>query len=379
MQIEDRLDALLTMRLQRPSHPGSAWMSPDDELGPLLLAADALSPLRTAIPSAEFARSLEQSLLAYAASLATTPNPHVPDDVGDHAPNGRYRVDEATRPRAHERLQQNGQAPQRRAQQWRLWQTVAAAALLLVAGITALTTAAAAAGPGSFLFGLHRAEQNVRVQLASSQGDRIRLHLSYADDALSQLNDTVARRAGDPAYSAALATFLAERQAVAQSLGSLPPGAEHDTLAAQLSNLTTKAESSLHAALSAISWPDRVATTQALGTLGEPVLVVTDVKITHEDGQNTHLIRIVAQGSGFAAGAVITADGQVVGTVISATATQVIVEIDATGLRLPPREVGVSNPDGTAAVSPHFETDNASTHDHSDGAHPTPVVTPHSH
>lgn len=381
MQIEDRLDALLTMRLQRsPRQLHSVWVGHDDELTPLLQVADALDPLRTATPSAEFTRSLEQRLLVYATSLATTAQSRASDDEAAHLPNDVVLTGIEMGSQAHERprlrVRREKQRPQRR---WGLWQIAAAVLLLLVTGMMALTAAAAAAGPGSLLFGLHRAEQNVRIQFASSQDDRIRLHLGYADEALSQLNDIVASQAGDPAYVAALAAFLTERQAVAQDLASLPTGGEHDAFATQLDTLTTKAESSLHAALSAISWSDRVATTQALGELGEPVLVVTDVQITHEDGQNAHIIRIVAQGSGFAVGSVITADGQVVGTVISATATQVIVEIDAAGLRLPPHNVGVSNPDGTAAVSPHFEMDNPSDHGHSGGSHPTPVVTPHSH
>src|SRR5258707_10541742 len=108
-----------------------------------------------------------------------------------------------------------------------LWQMVAAAVLVPGAGVSALT-AAAAAGPGSPLFGLHRAEQNVRVQFASSQSDRVRLHLSYADEALSQLDRAVAQQAGDPAYRAALTTFLTEQRAAAQGVAALPAGGGPD-------------------------------------------------------------------------------------------------------------------------------------------------------
>jgi hypothetical protein len=269
------------------------------------------------------------------------------------------------------RHQQRARRPQ-----WRAWQVVAAAALLLVAGVSILTAAAAAAGPDSPLYGLHRVEQNVRVQLALSQDDRVRLHLSYANEALAQLDAAVAQHAGDPAYSSALATFSSEQLAVAQGLATLPVGTERATLDAQLATLRLRARNDLHAALHAVSWSDRVATTQVLGALGETILVVQDVKVIREDGPNIHLLRLVASGSGFAPGAVITVDGQSAGTLISETATQLVVEIDATTFHLPLRDIGVSNPDGTAAMSPKIEIDNVSDHSTGPPSHPTPIAHP---
>jgi hypothetical protein len=89
-----------------------------------------------------------------------------------------------------------------------------------------------------------------------------------------------------------------------------------------------------------------------------------------------HLLRLVASGCGFAPGAIITVDGQSVGTPILATATQLVVEIDATTFHLPLRDIGVSNPDGTAAVSLTVEIDNESDHSSSPPSHPTPVAHP---
>jgi hypothetical protein len=248
--------------------------------------------------------------------------------------------------------------------------------LLCIAGVSILTAAAAFAGPGSPLYGLHRIEQNMRVQLASSQDDRIRLHLSYANEALAQLNVAVAQHAGDPFYSSALATLAAEQLAAAQGLAAVPASAERVTLEAQLTTFRLSARNDLHGALHTLNWEDRVATTQVLGALGESVLVVQGIKVTREDGQNLHILRLVASGNGFAPGAVITVDGQPVGTLVSGTAVQLVVEIDATTFHLPLRDIGVSNPDGTAALSPHIETGNASDHSSGSTNHPTPVAHP---
>ena len=374
MRIEDRLDVLLSARLHNTAQLPDTWVAVDDELLPLLQAADALTPFRSAQPSAEFAKAMEGRLLALNASLVKRLDEPATVDEADRSqvPN----IYPLPGPTERDTLRHRRQQRTHRYPQWRPWQVIAAAVLLLVAGMSALTAAAASAGPDSPLYGLHRVEQNVRVQLASSQGDRVRLHLSYANEALAQLDTAVARHAGDPAYSSALATLSSEQLAATQGVAALPAGTERATLDAQLTALRLSARSDLHAALHAVSWSDRVATTQVLGALGETILVVQDVKVTREDGPNIHLLRLVASGSGFAPGAVITVDGQAVGTPISATATQLVVEIDATTFHLPLRDIGVSNPDGTATLSLKIEIDSGSDHSSGPPSHPTPVAHP---
>ncbi|HEU4782303.1 MAG TPA: DUF5667 domain-containing protein [Ktedonobacterales bacterium] len=373
MRIEDRLDAMLSARLHNASQLPDTWVAVDDELLPLLQAANALTPFRDAQPSGEFVNSMEVRLLALNASLMKQLDaPAAVDEAnGSQAPNIYPLPASIERGMLRHRRQRRMRRPQ-----WRLWQVIAAAVLLCVAGVSALTAAAASAGPDSPLYGLHRVEQNVRVQLASSQGDRVRLHLSYANEALAQLDAAVARHAGDPAYRSALATFSSEQLAAVQELATFPAGTERATLDAQLTALRLRARNDLHAALHTISWSDRVATTQVLGALGETILVVQDVKVIREDGPNIHLLRLVASGSGFAPGAVITVDGKTVGTPISATAAQLVVEIDATTFHLPLRDIGVSNPDGTAALSLKVEIDNGSDHSSGPPSHPTPVAHP---
>src|SRR5690349_7104178 len=181
MQTEDRLDVLLSARLHTTSQLPDTWVAVDDELLPLLQAADALRPFRSAQPSADFAKTMEVRLLALNASLIEqVDEPAATDDTdGSQAPNLWSWPAPAERETVRHRHWQRVRRPQRR-----VWQAIAAAALLFIAGVSILTAAAASAGPGSPLYGLHRVEQSVRVQLAPSQGDRVRLHLSYANEAL---------------------------------------------------------------------------------------------------------------------------------------------------------------------------------------------------
>jgi hypothetical protein len=374
MQIEDRLDALLDARLHDVAQLPNTWVAVDDELLPLLQAADALRPFRNAQPSAEFVQSMEVRLLALNASLLQQRDE--PAAVEEANRSQTPNIYSLPAPVERDTLRHRRQQRTHRYPHWRVWHVIAAAVLLCVAGVSVLTAAAASAGPGSPLYGLRRVEQNMRVQLASSQGDRVRLHLSYANEALAQLDAAVARHAGDPTYSSALATFSSEQLAAAQELATLPANAERTALEAQLTTLRLRAGNDLHAALHAVSWSDRVATTQVLGALGETIPVVQDVTVTREDGPTVHILRLVASGSGFAPGAAITVDGQSAGTLISETATQLIVEIDATTFHLPLRDIGVSNPDGTAALSLKVEIDNGSDHGSGPPSRPTPVAHP---
>src|SRR5262249_26521769 len=157
--------------------------------------------------------SLERRLVAYAAANAPTRDTETPTRAGIAAAESLSAAPTAGTMEHPRASAHRGRVLGR---VWRPWQLVAAAVLVLIVTTSVLTAAAAAsAGSGSPLFGLHRAEQNVRVQLASSQGDRVRLHLSYAYEALSQLDGAVRHGSGDPTYTGALAIFLTEQQAAA--------------------------------------------------------------------------------------------------------------------------------------------------------------------
>lgn len=388
MSLDDRLDALLAASGQ-PVSP-----LPDDEdalaLAPLLAAAQRLAPLRDAQPSVRFADQLERRILAHASTLRAAATPDggdapamsllVPDSVPAVADS-----DALTQPKTivplgtwGPRTEAAGPAHRaRRGARLPAWGRALAAACVLLALGSGLFAAAANAQPGSPLFGLHRAQQWAQVALASPS-DKARLHLQYAGDALAALDHAAAQHSGDPAYASALDTLQSELAAAASSIAALPAGQTHDTLAAQLAALQQRARDDLRAALPGLGWDDRVATTAALGALGESVPRITSAAIHEIAGQDaqaathgTHAVRIVVSGGGFVAGTQMVINGQVAGTVLSVSGGMLIAQLslDPSSARIV--SIGVENPDGTAAQTADVGHGAAVT------PTPAPTATPH--
>jgi hypothetical protein len=329
MHPEDRLDALLTAQLRAPR--ATAVEEPGD-LAPLVEAAQRLGTLRRAEPARDFARALEQRLLARAELVAARP---VRGEARELPVGGRSR---------RGIRQRMPRAPR--------WAPLAAAALLLLVISAGTLTAAASAAPGTPLYGLHRMEQGMRAQLAGSAADRGYLHIAYADQALSALVAAAAQH-DMRAYQDALATMREELAAARAAVGQVPAGQAHDALDAALARLTARAQAALLAALPHVEWPACVATTSVLGELGQPIPVVSGARVLEQNrgGQVVWLITIT--GSGFQAGARVVLDGQVVGGAVTMTPEMLRLTLaspPATSLR----SIGVQNPDGTAAETRHI-------------------------
>ncbi len=266
MTPEDRLDALLTARQRaererrhdnadpttgQHSLNGSAdqvWEPAGDaELAPLLASAQRLASLRLAQLD-PVALALEARMLARA-----TERRRQEGETFTQA-----RGEQRDEPRARRRFLPLGSAALRPA--------LVAAALLLALGIGTLTTAAAA-GPGSPLFGLHRLEQRLQAGIAGNNPDRAHQHLQFARQWLAALRDAAAQHRGDPNYSDALAALREEDTAAAQEIAQVSAGAQRAALEADLAALRADECTTLQAALLGIGWPDRIATTAALGAL----------------------------------------------------------------------------------------------------------------
>jgi hypothetical protein len=279
--------------------------------------------------------------------------------------------------------------------------------VLLALGIGTFTAAASAA-PGSPLYGIHRWQEGIQAQLPQSQADRTSLHLQYANEALLALNS--AAQSGDgAAYSSALATLRAESASAATALASVPPGNDHDTLAAQLDDLHHRSRDALSAALGVaqprLSWSNRLDTTAALADLGATTPHVTFVTISRAQNDDSHSSsspspsgddggsgrdsqghgwQVVVTGSGFASGVVVVVDGQPQGAPLSASATQVVALVaDDVGARA--RSIGVLNPDGSAAATSAITRENDGGEDNPhptatapSSSMPSPTATPRS-
>lgn len=308
-------------------------MGNDAELAPLMAAERELAPLRTANVSTDFVVALEQRMQA---RIATRQVEHTTATQVD-----------APAPRAIVSLGR----PRRRTTSRRVipyWQAIAAAIALMFIGVGALTVAAHAS-PGQTLYGLRLWEQDVRVSLTADPVDRARMHLSYAQDALGAVRDAAHQHNMD-AYTAALNSLESEEDAAATSIAGLPASSDRIALVTQLDALRTSEHSTLRAALPKLNWQERVATTGMLGTLGDPVPQIASAVILWQgDGEHDTPWKVIVYGSGFQHGSHLNIDGHAEGQVLSVTDSTLTALLSHEHAISLPGQVGVENPDGTAA------------------------------
>ena len=352
MEQERELDHLLAQWLT-----GRAVTAPAP-LQPLLTAASALTPLRQAAPSTGFARSAEARMLRRARELAAdTMSP-------DHAPRASGASVSVVRGR-----------------QWRpsssarrlLWASASAAILLV--SMAGLFVVAADAQPGSVLYVVHRFEQGIQARLTTNAAERTQLHLDNAQAALQAFERAVARHEHGAALTDALDTFLAEHAAAGATLSGVTDAVAHVKLAAALDQQRAQATYDLRTALLSQDWPLRLKLTQALGALGGVVPVVGQVTLseTRDPADSKGIGRITTvtvTGVGFQPGAQLVLRGTPTGTTLSVSGTTLVAQVRAAAQAVASQgSIGVSNPDGTAAV-------NATDPSIMSGAHPTPSVEP---
>lgn len=347
MLLEDRLEVLLSTG-GLPDATGA-----DVQLVPLLDAAQQLAPLGVATPSPEFTDRLRELLLARVATLRTGNVVEEADTYG----NAYTEPDvEIVRPIASQPVTVGGQRGHRatRSAGARWWQVVVAAMLCLLFGSVFFAS-----------------------RPRPSPADMVHVHLTYGDNALQSYDALVAAHADDAALADALTALLSEQQAATQGLSAVPPGSDHDALAAQLIDFKKRARTDLHATLIRLDWASRLRATAALGSLGEQVLVVSSARISRGDDDIPNAPwRMQVRGSDFSSGAILLFGGQAGGTVISVTPTQLTAEW-TNGTPSRGVSIGVQNPDGTAAETTNvrFQSDDSS----DTNATPSGTGTPNRH
>lgn len=375
---EDQLDALLSARLgdngQRLDHTHaldtdeSTWVESqaqrsegDPEMyGPQLEAARRLTTLNTLSPSQAFASALEERFLAYIPPLEDVPVPLIvlPPSTGGDVSGLPGPASRASQIRIRRRWPQRLLAP-------------LAAALTLVF-LSSVLAAAAFAGPGAPLYGIHRWEQNVRVNFAANPADATRLHLQYASDALGPLASAARQPIDVAAYHDALHAVDTELTEAAASLNAVPRGQTRDQLSASMDTLRAEARSDLYGALPALGWDDRLRTTVVLGRLGAGVPLVTQAVISWVERDGATVWNCTLSGSGFAPGAVLLVNGQPVDALISVSANTVVAEVAFEGNPVTPHTLGLGNHDGTAAVTTKIVSRDASDDNSVQPANATP-------
>jgi hypothetical protein len=320
----------------------------------LLDLADDLALVRNVLPAPSFAADLEARLLARTRRQATGAVGVLAGE--DDAADVDMDVDYAPTIPAlaiPDRPRRRASRPSRDIQRisWRVWTSLAAVILLALA-ITTFTVAANAS-PGSALYGMRRWQEDARTNLAMSDADRAKLHLQYATDALDALDDAIAQHAGTNMYDEALGRFTDELRQANDALAQVPPGTDHDTVSVSLEDLRARGRGDLRVALPALDWPGRIMTTSALGNLGEPVLILTQVSGVRSSVPGGHIWTITITGSGFQNGAILLVRQRPAGRVVSVTSTQMVAQLTAGEDTSLPRDIGVGNLDNTAATTDH--------------------------
>lgn len=360
MRHSDRLDAQLSARLG--AGPGTLRAIPprsEDTLAQLV-AADALTHWRYATPRAGYVDVLEARMLAHAAMVAT----RTARQMAANAPDQRAiaRNESASLAEAGAAPWQRGDARRASVPQGRgtargvrrlgPFGSLAAAALLLFTLGAGVVIAAANAGPGSPLYGLHRFEQDVRVSMANTPSERVRLRLAYARADLAAIEKALGQHAAGSRYTDALEAFHSDLQAIQTDLPALASSASADQqqLVAQVAALEAQGRSELLQALPSLQWSAQLKTTSALGILGVVVPSVSKATITRTLGPGGERdTRILVVGSNFQQGAAVVINGDAAGFVVSQTSTQLVVQLDPGYPVTRAKTIGVSNPDGTAA------------------------------
>lgn len=380
-RLAERLDALLAARRAARRSPATdgaeaaahATPPPDADEGEALDAAFAaagkLDPVRAAQPRADFTQALEQRLLEQTATLR---------EAREHEASGIVALDTARAGRTAGRGGDGRSARRLGRGRWGALQALAAAVILAVVGGGALAATASSAAPGSPLYGLRRWEQDLRAGFGTSPSDQVRIHLQYANEALDALNTAVAQHAGTDTYRAAMTTALDEAAAASAALTGVATGDQRTSLAAQIATLQQREHSEVHASLPKVDWPSKLYFTTTLGQLGETTPVIASAQVTRNGGSSgsggsgsggsgsggggTYTWIVELTGTGFQAGAICVVDGQPIGTTLSVTQTQMVVEWPGTATPTG-AEFGMQNPDGTAAQTANVQNSDDSGHD----------------
>jgi hypothetical protein len=230
---------------------------------------------------------------------------------------------------------------------------------------------AAFAQPGNPLYGLRTLEGHVGVAVAPTGADRAQQQLNGATAALTTLETVVSRHSDDAAYTQALAGVRQQEAAATQAVGALSSSASYPQLLTQLQAVQARERADLRQALPLVGWENRLATTLALGDLGDALPHITSASVTEATGDGGGSWRVEIHGGGFLPGATLVVNGQPAGTVLSVNSETLLATIPADAIVGAPRALGVSNPDGTAA-----QTDQLGVQTTGDQPTPGPEATP---
>jgi hypothetical protein len=359
MKSEEYLDRLI----ERREHGMEPLPVPNDEIAASLAAAQTVAQLNQIDIPPAFAQKLELSIRSRARDLARQNGRTLPTT----SPLSTLRVPGSLGP--------SRPLHPKRSQPRRVWiAALGIAAALLVACVGILTVSAHSL-PGDALYGLRQAEEQFKINFASSPRDRIGVQIDQLHSALTDLNTVANSGRGDDAIRMALNTVADKTNNARGAVAALPAGTDRDAAQQNLDSILAGEDQTLRALLNQMDWPIRLAITGQLGALGDPVPTVT---VVTELTQSNGTLLITLTGTHFAPDTRLVIDGQSEGTVIRNTPQQLVAVIGNSNGLYGEHDFGVLNPDGTAA---HMTYERGSNHDQQDGGNgrrgtPGPTRTP---
>jgi IPT/TIG domain len=316
MNPEEYLDRLI----ERREHGESQILVANDEIAAALAAAEALTQLREIDVPYEFAGHLEFTIRTHTRELAQQNSTTI----------------QIVRPRSPAQ-----HFPMRRA-----WLAVLGIAAVLMLACVGMLTASAQSLPGDTFYGLKQAENQFKITLASNPQDRISVQIEQVQSTLVDLSTVVNARRDDDAIRLALNSVAAKTKDSRGAVAALPASPEREAAQRELDGVLAREEQTLRHLLDNVDWPIRLAFTQQLGVLGDPVPTVTHVVVRT---QSNGTLLITLTGTHFAPGAELIIDGQAGGTVSQSTSDQLVAVTSNSAWSTGEHTFGVRNPDGTAA------------------------------
>jgi len=339
MNPEEYLDRLI----ERREHEQEQLPVTNDEIAASLAAAEMLTQLQEVEVPPGFASRLEVAVRAHSRDLVRQ-NGRIIPMASPQSPAGSQRF------------------PRRRA--WVVMLRIAAVLMLACVGIL---TASTRSLPGDALYVMKQAEHQFTLTFAGAPQDRASLQIDQLRSALVDLSTVVNDGRDDDAIRLALDTVAAKTNDSREAVAALSAGPERATAQRSLDGVLAGEEQTLRHLLDHVDWPVRLAFTQQLGALGDPVPTVTHVMLRT---QSNGTLLITLTGTHFAAQAELIIDGRPAGMVSQTTSQQLVAVISNSAWSPGSYAVGIRNPDGTAAQMVLNVDDN---HYHSRQATPQPT------
>jgi hypothetical protein len=362
MNPEEYLDLLIERHKQGELYVPTI----NDEVAASMAAVDALAQLNEIHIPQGFANSLELSIRTRARSLNAENRWNIPlAQSGGLTEENRLNILP---------VQSSSSASSQKLPKRRAWvNLLRIAAVLIIAGVGVLT-ASARSVPGDALYSLNQAEKQFTLTLAGAPQNRATVQIDQLQSALIDLNTVVKEGRNNDAIMLALDTVAAKTSDSQEAVAALPAESVRGGTQQALAGALAKEEQTLRQLLNNVDWLVRLAFTQQLGALGEPVPTVTNVVLRT---QSNGMIQIILTGSYFAPQAQLMIDGQQNGMVRQSTPTQLIAVSSNAAWSRGTYAIGVRNPDGTAAQLIINADDNNSDQEGSNqNRHGTPVPYP---